>query len=125
MALKLLTRKDAPVENKEMGILVRFGRLMPEHITTMQGLLQAGTTRQAAYTSMAMFALREVVSELTVKGETYDPLALGYTLDTKDADNQTFLVGISAIIIQELLLSDDAKKKQSAPLEHTGAASDA
>jgi len=125
MSLKLLTRKDAPVRDESLGIEVRFGRLMPEHIAIVQGQLQTAETRQAASAKVGMFALREMVSELSVKGESYDPLALGHLLDTRDADNIAFLMGLTSIVINELLVTEDAKKKLTAPPAPSGAASDA
>ncbi len=125
MALKLLTRKDAPLKDETMGIEVRLGRLLPEHIAEVQGLLQTAETRTVAAVKVGMFALRKIVSEISVRGEKYDPLALGYTLDTRDADNAVFLTGLSSMIIEELLVTDEAKKKHSAQPSPTGEVSGA
>jgi len=125
MALKLLTRKDTPIKDETMGLEVRFGRLMPEHIAIIQGLLQTAETRNVAAVKVGMFALREIISELSVKGESYDALSLGFNLDPRDDDNAQFLMGLTAIVINELLVTDEAKKKQSEPPALIGEASDA
>lgn len=125
MALKLLTRKDTPVKNEALGIEVRFGRMMPEHIAIVQGLMQTAETRNVAAVKVGMFALREIVSELTVRGESHDPLSLGYNLDPRDPDNAVFLMGLTGIIVQELLVTEEAKKKPTEPPAPSGEASDA
>jgi len=125
MALKLLTRKDAPVKNEEMGIEVRFGRLMPEHIAIVQGLMQTAETRTVSAVKVGTFALREMISELSVRGEKHDPLALGFNIDTRDPDNVVFLMGITIMIVNELIVTDEAKKKPTAQPALSGEVNDA
>lgn len=122
MALKLLTRKDEPLEDASLGIRLRLGRLRPEHIAEISGLL---ATSRAPAVAIGIHVLREVASELSVAGEDYDPRALSYQIDTRDADNVAVLTGIAALAIEELFADEAAKKKSSAPRAPSGAASDA
>ncbi len=123
MALKLLTRKDAPLEHEEAGIRIRLGRLLPEHIAEMKGLL---TSSHKPGVTLAIYALRECISEISVRGEEeLNPRQLSYQLDTNDPDNEAFLTVVSAMLIEELLVSEEARKKLKARRAPTGETSDA
>ncbi len=115
--LKLLTRKDNALENKELGIRLRLGFVLPEHVAEIQGFFRISSNPS---TRIALYALRECVSEVEVDGERHDPRQLSYNIDTTDSENQPFLLGVAALIVEHLLVSDDVKKKSgSEPLPTT------
>lgn len=108
MGLKLLSGNDGLLKNEEAGVSLKLGRLLPEHIAELQGLRY--TSNEPAIT-MAVFALREIISELTVQKDDYEPRKLSFTLDTADDDNKAICHVISALLIEKLLMDDEALKK--------------
>jgi len=122
MSLKLLNRKDAVLVNRELGIRLKLGRLLPEHIAEMQGILR--TSRNASIT-LGIYVLREAASELIVNGEDYDPVRLSYTADTKDPDVAAVMTGVSALAIQDALVDEAMRKKSPSPQPPISEPSDA
>ena len=116
MALKLITRADALLENEELGIKLRLGRLRPEHIAEIQGLLRE--SRNAPIT-VGIYVLREAASFVEIGGETYDPRSLSHAIDPTDEEAAVALVGIAALAVDELLVTPEAQKKSSAPRART------
>jgi len=118
MALKLLTRKDASLKHADIDLTMKLGRVLPEHISEMQGLL--GSSKAPAE-ALGVYALRECVSEIEFQGEQLEPRFISYNLDTKDAENKVFLTAIATLVLDELLVTDAAKKKQNSQQEPIGA----
>ena len=119
---KLLNRKDAPLELKEIGLRIKLGFVMPEHVAELQGLFARSKN---ADITVGIYALREIISDLVLEGESINPQYLGYNIDTNDADSTILLKGISALVIQELLVSDAIKKKSGTEPSPTTPESDA
>ncbi len=122
MALKLLVRKDAPLEHPELGVRIRLGRLRPEHIAEIAGILRES---HAPAITVGIYVLREVASEVEIAGEQYDPRALSYQVDPRDPDTAAALTAIAALAVEELLAGDEQRKKSIAPPAPGGAASGA
>lgn len=108
MALKLINRKDALLKNEGLGISLKLGRLLPEHVSEMRGLLYESRSPK---TTVAIYAMRECMSELTLNGEEYDPRTASYLVDTNDKDTVVSLTGITALLVEELLATEEIKKK--------------
>ena len=108
MALKLLTRKDTLLESKEMGVALKLGGLLPEHIAEMQGIRSESKNPAMA---LALYAMRHCMTELTIAGEDYSPRQLSYQIDTKDKECAAALTVIASLVIEHSLLDDDTRKK--------------
>lgn len=108
MKLKLLERTDAPIEDKEHGIRFRLGGLLPEHAAEMKGLMYSSKSPSAA---MAIYAMRECMTELEVGGEEIEPRKASVSLDYSDANTQALLDYIAALLVEHVILDDEARKK--------------
>jgi len=112
MSFELLNRKDAPIKDKEFGIDVKFGFVTSDHIAEIQGIL--GGSRNPSVT-VALYAMRECISELTVNGEWLQPKALGFNINPNGEKARPFLYALSSLVIEELILSDEDAKKSPTP----------
>jgi len=110
--IKLLTRKDELHESAVLGLSIRLGRLLPEHVSEMRAMF---TTREDSAASIAIYALRHAISELINDGEPMDPVVISYRIDQMDKETKPFLTGIAALVIEATLVSEEVRKKLSSP----------
>jgi len=110
MKFKLLERKDTLIEDKEHGVSFRVAALLPEHVLEMQEI--AGESRAASF-AVALYAMRNCMSELTVGGEDINPRLVARDLDTRnmDASSTTLLYAIGNMVFREIMISDEVRKK--------------
>jgi len=118
MEFKLLKRKDAPLETPELNLRIRLGFVQAEHIAELQGIFLKSKAPQVA---VALYALREFISELELDGSLLVPRHIGLHADVGDADTRTLLKAVSTLVINELLVSEEYRKKSaSVPSPGTG-----
>jgi|GEM_PF-4631991 len=110
MALKLLNRTDAWLENKPLGIRLKLGFVLPEQIAELRGFFRSSSD---PYARIALFALREMATHLEVQGEQLNPSFIGANIDVTDPENGEFLGAAAALVVEALLLPDELKKKYS------------
>jgi len=114
MNFKLLNRKDATLTEmltdygNKHSVSLKLGNVLPDDISEMKAMRFVGT---APHIKIALYALRECITELTIKGKDYNPRELSFTLDTRDDETEKLCYVIAAIVMEAVVLDEEALKK--------------
>lgn len=109
MKFKLLERTDSLLTTDDGSSSFRLGRLNPEDIAEIKGILRISKNPMV---TIALYAMRHCMTELTIGGEPIEnPAQLSYRNNPSDPVTEAGLAMMSAKIMEEVILDDEARKK--------------
>ena len=110
--IPLLTRTDALLKDKDSGVSIRLGDLDPEHITEMRAMVRMKGDGES---SIALYALRTCISELTVNGKEFQPKVVSRKVNPVEKNGAHLLTVVATLVINAVLVSDEIRKKLNSP----------
>lgn len=113
--------KEEVIETSKNGVTVKFNQVSSSMQATL--ITMANNKTIVGRTSLASFIMANVITELTINGKQYDPIYVAQKSDLSDPETVDVYFLISSLVMDELILSDDTKKKskpQGSPTEQEG-----
>ena len=124
MELKFL--KEGTTTKEEDGVKIEFGQIT----SSVQALLitMATVVTVPGKTAMAAYIIKNILTKLTLDGKDQDLTRVANSADISDKTTMDVFFKISRLVMSEIVLGYDTKKKsgqQQSPSEKEGTASSA